>query len=94
MLPVDLPGTVRDALLARLVDHHCHGVRRDDLSRAASSSCSAARAAAPRRPAPPHFDTPFGAAVRRWCAPLLDLEPHAPAGRLPGPPQPSWGRPR
>ncbi|MEV5504710.1 hypothetical protein AB0M50_55835, partial [Nonomuraea fuscirosea] len=34
MLPVDLPGTVRDALLAPLVDHHCHGVRRDDLSRA------------------------------------------------------------
>jgi predicted TIM-barrel fold metal-dependent hydrolase len=26
------------------------------------------------------FDSQLGFAVRRWCAPLLDLEPHAPAG--------------
>ncbi|MEV0315773.1 amidohydrolase [Nonomuraea fuscirosea] len=77
MLPVDLPGTVRDALLAPLVDHHCHGVRRDDLSRAGFELLISA-GGVPAPPGTTHFDTPSGAAVRRWCAPLLDLEPHAP----------------
>ncbi|MGW0809647.1 amidohydrolase family protein [Nonomuraea sp. NPDC002799] len=77
MLPADLPGTVRDALLAPLVDHHCHGVRRDDLSRAQFELLINA-GGSPAPPGTTHFDTPFGAAVRRWCAPLLDLEPHAP----------------
>ncbi|MFB4273898.1 MULTISPECIES: amidohydrolase family protein [unclassified Nonomuraea] len=77
MLPVDLPGTVRDALLAPLVDHHCHGVRRDELSRA-RFELLISEGGGPAPPGTTHFDTPFGAAVRRWCAPLLDLEPHAP----------------
>ncbi|MEV5890295.1 amidohydrolase family protein [Nonomuraea fuscirosea] len=77
MLPVDLPGTVRDALLAPLVDHHCHGVRRDDFSRAGFELLISA-GGGPAPPGTTHFDTPSGAAVRRWCAPLLDLEPHAP----------------
>ncbi|MFC5824819.1 amidohydrolase family protein [Nonomuraea insulae] len=77
MLPVDLPGTVRDALLAPLVDHHCHGVRRDDLSRA-QFELLIGEGGVPAPPGTTHFDTPSGAAVRRWCAPLLDLEPHAP----------------
>lgn len=77
MLPVDLPGTVRDALLAPLVDHHCHGVRRDDLSRAGFELLISA-GGVPAPPGTTHFDTASGAAVRRWCAPLLDLEPHAP----------------
>ncbi|MBF8190847.1 amidohydrolase family protein [Nonomuraea sp. K274] len=77
MLPADLPGTVRDALLAPLVDHHCHGVRRDDLSRA-EFELLINEGGSPAPPGTTHFDTPFGAALRRWCAPLLDLEPHAP----------------
>ncbi|MCF6473464.1 amidohydrolase [Nonomuraea sp. MG754425] len=77
MLPVDLPGTVRDALLAPLVDHHCHGVRRDDLGRA-QFELLLGGGGSPAPPGTTHFDTPFGVAVRRWCAPLLDLEPHAP----------------
>ncbi|MEV0612234.1 amidohydrolase family protein [Nonomuraea sp. NPDC050404] len=77
MLPVDLPGTVRDALLAPLVDHHCHGVRRDDLSRG-QFELLIGEGGSPAPPGTTHFDTPFGAAVRRWCAPLLDLEPHTP----------------
>ncbi|SEH03397.1 hypothetical protein SAMN05444920_13629 [Nonomuraea solani] len=77
MLPVDLPGTVRDALLAPLVDHHCHGVRRDDLNRA-RFELLISEGGNPAPPGTTHFDTPFGAAVRRWCAPLLGLEPHAP----------------
>ncbi|MDX3103676.1 amidohydrolase family protein [Nonomuraea angiospora] len=77
MLPVDLPGTVRDALLAPLVDHHCHGVRRDDLSRA-EFELLINEGGSPAPPGTTHFDAPLGMAVRRWCAPLLDLEPHAP----------------
>ncbi|RVX40615.1 hypothetical protein EDD27_3031 [Nonomuraea polychroma] len=77
MLSVDLPDTVRDALHAPLVDHHCHGVRRDDLTRAQFELLlHEGGGAAP--PGTTHFDTPFGLAIRRWCAPLLDLEPHAP----------------
>ena len=77
MLPVDLPDTVRDALLAPLVDHHCHGVRRDDLTRA-QFELLINEGGSPAPPGTTHFDAPFGAALRRWCAPLLDLEPHAP----------------
>ncbi|SDI37586.1 amidohydrolase family protein [Nonomuraea jiangxiensis] len=77
MLPVDLPDTVRDALLAPLVDHHCHGVRRDDLARA-QFELLISGGGSPAPPGTTHFDTPFGASLRRWCAPLLDLEPHTP----------------
>ncbi|MFQ6327404.1 amidohydrolase family protein [Nocardia sp. CWNU-33] len=53
-----------------LTDHHCHGVVTDDLDL-------------------PHFEellgegqrgtfeSSIGLAVRRWCAPVLDLPPHA-----------------
>ncbi|QYC41372.1 Amidohydrolase [Nonomuraea coxensis DSM 45129] len=77
MLCVDLPDTVRDALLAPLVDHHCHGVHRDDLGRA-RFELLISEGGAPAPPGTTHFDTPYGMAVRRWCAPVLDLEPHAP----------------
>ncbi|MEV0587208.1 amidohydrolase family protein [Nonomuraea sp. NPDC050310] len=76
MLPVDLPDAVRDALLAPLVDHHCHGVRRDDLTRA-QFELQITEAASPAPPGTTHFDTPIGVAIRRWCAPVLGLEPHA-----------------
>ncbi|GGS64558.1 amidohydrolase family protein [Nonomuraea spiralis] len=77
MLPVALPDTVRDALLAPLVDHHCHGVRRDDLTRSQFEPLINA-GGVPAPPGTTHFDSPFGMGLRRWCAPLLDLEPHAP----------------
>ncbi|MFI6503106.1 amidohydrolase family protein [Nonomuraea typhae] len=76
MLPVDLPDAVRAALLAPLVDHHCHGVRRDELSRA-QFELLITEGGTPAPPGTTHFDTPVGAAIRRWCAPVLDLEPHA-----------------
>jgi predicted TIM-barrel fold metal-dependent hydrolase len=77
MLPVDLPGTVRDALGAPLVDHACHGVRRDELTRG-RFELLLGESGSPAPPGTTHFDTPIGAAVRRWCAPVLGLEPHAP----------------
>jgi uncharacterized protein len=59
-----------------LVDHHCHGVVNAPLDRAGFE----ALATEADRPAPPGctgFDSQVGFAIRRWCAPVLDLEPHA-----------------
>jgi uncharacterized protein len=59
-----------------LIDHHCHGVVRRDLDRhgfetllteaGTDSSLGGSR-----------FDSRIGFAVRRWCAPVLDLPVHA-----------------
>ncbi len=60
-----------------LVDHHVHGALRGDLT----FESFAALLSESDRPAPPGtsaFDSPLGFALRRWCAPVLDLEPHAP----------------
>lgn len=59
-----------------LVDHHCHGVITRELDRAGVEQVISEGGA----PAPgeSNFDTPIGLAIRRHCAPLLDLEPHAP----------------
>jgi predicted TIM-barrel fold metal-dependent hydrolase len=61
-----------------LVDHHCHGVARGELDRAGLEAFLTES----DRPPPPGcsaFDTSLGVAVRRWCAPVLDL----PAGAEP-----------
>lgn len=63
-----------------LIDHHCHGVVRADLDRTSFEQLMSES----DRPAPlgtSHFTTPMGLAIRRWCAPLLDLDKHAPAER-------------
>jgi predicted TIM-barrel fold metal-dependent hydrolase len=60
-----------------LVDHHCHGVVARDLDQAAFESFINEGFEAPA-PGTSHFDTPIGLGVRRWCAPVLDLEPYAP----------------
>jgi uncharacterized protein len=63
-----------------LIDHHCHGVVLQDLDRAVFEGllCEA------DAPGPWHgslFDTQAGLAVRRLCAPLLDLPSHCPPER-------------
>lgn len=78
MLPANLPDAVRDALLAPLVDHHCHGVSRDNLTRA-RFELLITEGVSPAPPGTTQFDAPLGLGVRRWCAPVLDLEPHASA---------------
>jgi hypothetical protein len=70
-----VPATqVLDAL--PLVDDHCHGVVREVADRVAFESHINEGFDAPPAGAS-HFDTPIGLAVRRWCPPVLDLEPHA-----------------
>ncbi|AXI80917.1 amidohydrolase family protein [Peterkaempfera bronchialis] len=59
-----------------LVDHHVHGALRHDVDRAALELMLTES----DRPGPPgttQFDSQLGFAVRRWCAPVLGLEPHA-----------------
>ncbi|MEU8276802.1 amidohydrolase family protein [Microbispora bryophytorum] len=76
MLPATLPDAVRAALLAPMVDQHCCGVRRDDTTRSGFEQLIG-EGGTPAPPGTTHFDTPAGAAIRRWCAPVLGLEPHA-----------------
>jgi len=61
-----------------LIDHHCHGVLRTDSTRAEFESLLLeADAVSPLGGS--FFDSAIGFAVRRWCAPLLDLPRHASA---------------
>ena len=62
----------------RLVDHHVHGTLRETPDRRALEGMLTES----DRPVPPWmttFDSQVGLAVRRWCAPVLDLEPLASA---------------
>ena len=57
-----------------LIDHHCHGVTRNDLDVAAFEGLIT-ESFDPPPAGTSHFDGPLGLAVRRWCAPVLDLDP-------------------
>ncbi len=54
-----------------LVDHHCHGLVRRDLDRPSLDALLTEAGAAEGV-----FDSQIGFAVRRHCAPVLDLPPH------------------
>ncbi|MFI2203551.1 amidohydrolase family protein [Streptomyces sp. NPDC020192] len=70
------PGPVHEALAALpLVDHHCHGAVTADLT---PEEFAALLTEGGAWPGVSPFDTPAGVAVRRHCAPLLDLPRHAP----------------
>ncbi|MFI5953013.1 amidohydrolase family protein [Cryptosporangium sp. NPDC051539] len=58
-----------------LVDHHCHGVVTAAADRAGVEALISEGGAPP--PGETNFDTPVGLAIRRHCAPLLDLPAHA-----------------
>jgi predicted TIM-barrel fold metal-dependent hydrolase len=59
-----------------LVDHHCHGIAGSPLGRE-QFELLATEADQPGPAGTTAFDTQLGFMIRRWCAPLLDLEPHA-----------------
>ncbi|MFJ3639329.1 amidohydrolase family protein [Streptomyces sp. NPDC090108] len=70
------PGPLQEALAALpLVDHHCHGASTADLGPGEFASLLTEGGA---WPGVSPFDSPAGVAVRRHCAPLLDLPRHAP----------------
>jgi predicted TIM-barrel fold metal-dependent hydrolase len=61
-----------------LVDHHVHPALASELDAAEFGELITES----DRPVPPgltQFDSQLGMAIRRWCAPVLDLEPLAPA---------------
>lgn len=60
----------------RLVDHHVHGATLGEL---APDAFEAMITESDRtlRPGQSAFDSQIGFALLRWCAPALDLEPHA-----------------
>jgi predicted TIM-barrel fold metal-dependent hydrolase len=62
----------------RIVDHHCHGIITADLERREFEALMA-EAHLPAPKGCSQFDKPLGLLIRRHCAPLLDLEPHATA---------------
>ena len=66
----------RRFVLGQLIDHHCHGLVQRELDRAEfewllneGAGTSALGTSV--------FDSMLGLAVRRWCAPVLDLAPRA-----------------
>ncbi|WP_320778244.1 amidohydrolase family protein [Streptomyces sp. CRN 30] len=63
-----------------LVDQYCHGVLRTELG-LGTFETHLARSEGPPAPGTTFFDTQTGFAVRRWCPPLLGLEPHCPPAR-------------
>jgi uncharacterized protein len=63
----------------RLVDHHVHGTFTGELTRAEFEVHLNEGSPDPVPEWMTHFDSQLGFAIRRWCAPLLDLPPHAPA---------------
>jgi hypothetical protein len=63
-----------------LIDHHCHGVISEPLDRPGVEALLT-EAPGPPPPGTSMFDSQLGFAVRRWCAPLLDLESSVPADR-------------
>ncbi|WP_306322577.1 MULTISPECIES: amidohydrolase [unclassified Streptomyces] len=63
-----------------LVDQYCHGVLRTELG-LGTFEAHLARGEGPPAPGTTFFDTQTGFAVRRWCPPLLGLEPHCPPAR-------------
>ena len=59
-----------------LVDHHCHGLFLHELDRTGFER-HLGEADGPGMHGATPFDSMLGMAVRRWCPPALDLEPHA-----------------
>jgi predicted TIM-barrel fold metal-dependent hydrolase len=64
--------------LGRLTDHHCHGLIGEDLDRDGFESLMN-EAPHPSPLGTSLFDSTLGLAIRRYCAPVLDLDPLAPA---------------
>jgi uncharacterized protein len=61
-----------------LIDHHVHGAVTAALDGPGVEGLLS-EAAWPSPPGTSAFDSQLGFAVRRWCAPVLDLEPSVPA---------------
>jgi predicted TIM-barrel fold metal-dependent hydrolase len=67
---------IESALTLPLIDHHCHGISPAELDWKQFQALFSES----YRPPPigtNEFQKPLGLAIRAFCAPLLDLEPHS-----------------
>jgi uncharacterized protein len=62
-----------------LIDHHVHGAFDKPLDRAGFEASLNEGSTAPVPGFMTQFDSPLGLSIRRWCAPMLGLRPHADA---------------
>ncbi|MGE3285832.1 MAG: amidohydrolase family protein [Pseudonocardia sp.] len=61
-----------------LIDHHVHGAFTTVIDRAGFEGALNEGSPEPAPPGTTQFDSALGFAIRRWCAPVLDLPPHVP----------------
>jgi len=73
-----MTGTLPFVADLRLIDHHCHGLVSTALERTVFEEMLT-EADTVSWLGTTLFDSLIGLAVRRWCSPILDLEPHTPA---------------
>jgi hypothetical protein len=76
----EVPEALADRLRGiQLIDHHVHGTFEKPVDRAGFEASINEGSTDPVPSFMTQFDSPLGLAIRRWCAPLLGLEPHADA---------------
>jgi uncharacterized protein len=76
----DVPDALADRLRGiQLIDHHVHGAFDKPVDRAGFEAAINEGSTDPVPSFMTQFDSPLGLAIRRWCAPLLGLAPHADA---------------
>jgi uncharacterized protein len=75
-----VPEALADHLRGiELVDHHVHGAFNKPIDRAGFEAAINEGSTDPVPSFMTQFDSPLGLAIRRWCSPLLGLQPHADA---------------
>jgi predicted TIM-barrel fold metal-dependent hydrolase len=72
---VDVPDGLADHLRrVALIDHHVHGAYDQPVDRAGFEAAINEGSTDPVPAFMTQFDSPLGLSIRRWCAPLLDLD--------------------
>ena len=75
-----MPDALADHLRAvELIDHHVHGAFNEPVDRAGFEAAINEGSTDPVPDFMTQFDSPLGLSIRRWCAPLLGLDPLASA---------------
>jgi uncharacterized protein len=76
----DVPAALADRLRdIALIDHHVHGFFAEPVDRAGFEAAINEASTDPVPAFMSQFDSPLGLSIRRWCAPLLGLDPLASA---------------
>src|SRR3954452_7938899 len=75
-----VPGALAEHLRAvALIDHHVHGAFNGPVDRRGFEAAINEGSTDPVPDFMTQFDSPLGLSIRRWCAPLLGLDPLASA---------------